>query len=53
MNSAKKRYKGLTVEELRSCTSERQIQTAASSNSRANKEQPRETGIATRERDKE
>lgn len=49
MASAQNRYKGLTVEELHWCTGEKQVQTEASNNNGANKEQPRRTGAATRE----
>jgi len=48
MDSAENGYKGLTVEEPHSCTGEKQVQTEASSNNGANKEQPRGTGAATR-----
>lgn len=49
MVSAENRYKGLTVEEPHSRTGEKQVQTEASSNNGANKEQPRGAGAATRE----
>lgn len=53
INSTENRYKGLPCGEPHSCTGEKQVQTAVSSNSTANKEQPSRTGAATRERDKE
>lgn len=49
MDSAENGDKGLTVEELHSCTGEKQVQSAAWSNNRADKEQPREAGATTRE----
>lgn len=49
MGSAENGDKGGTVEEPHSCTGEKQIQSAAWSNNRVDKEQPRGAGATTRE----